>query len=1172
MKKIIKNLFYGLLVSAGALLASCSTTDEVMDTIPYNRVLTPQKFSASIVSSSGTDVILSWNNVSNAEAYTLEIFEAVELEPNEDGKTVYSVNPADYEEAVPVYSNEELTGSDNPVTVGLDVDVTYFARVRGTSTKVDNSGWVYLEKVFSTYPVRPALNPAVVTRTSSAVTIGWDYEESSWEDLSYLEVDTVIPVDGVEPMELSFTDEEKSNQTKTVEGLDSATEYKFTLIFGKGGQRGTVTAWTRPVYGAGIIEVSSPEAIVNAVKGATGKVELLVKYNDGADYNFAKVLNVPTDDNPDAVGPFSVACELYIYGEASDSGKKPVISNVAFELADGAALHLEDLALDGKKTIGATVGYVEKLAGNVAFVEFVNCEFYDYTKGLYSVADGQPVNVGALTLKGVYAHDINADGTVGGDFIDIRDGDYGDITLENSTFSFCARTFLRVSENKTKKVGNVLVANCTFNAVTATTGSGNNSGIFHFRYSGAQSDATKGKLEMPSFKLENCVFLNERHDKEGTSPYVRLTRDSNENIAPTCANNYYYNVGDAWFPTKSVNLSGEPFSQALAMADGGVILDADPCVNSEAGKLYLTNGVISANHVGDPRWWNAAEPKIERATELVTVTEPTVWDFTAKAKFDGEVLEQNTIIENIRIYAPAEILLGEGVAFPAAAKVDGQGRPTSSALGFRVSGVGSVKVTTLDGGYNATVTVVADGDRYTLPADGKEHTVVLGDLVGENDIYILAGSALTVISVEWSDNLTPDATKIVLATPKVSFAPANVIEGNEDMVDVVASWAAIENAYDYVVTFNNQTVETTETSYTIAAADVAALRVGDYEISVVARPVATSSKYSESEAGVAKFTVKEKPAAGAPVTLVWDFSTAEWQAAFEAQAPAAKGSNAGDWSVTLNGLTYTSGSGNGKWDASGFIQPNGAGNPDDSKLSRVFSFNAPANGTLKVTAATASSGNARAVNVKDAKETQTQDVDAKEDLIFDVVAGDVRIYPGGGIRFYKFEFTYIDPNAVAAEPVVWNFAEVSWLADFMETIKLTNDRDFNYDTGEGLFLINGGGGGIKNNTAGDGFIDTNGSNTKGPKQLRFEFEVPAGKWNVAVWAKKNSAGDAGTLQLGLGDWSDDASVAAAEQKINTPAELDWASFETVTVSEPTKVYIYAYYRTQFYGLKYEPAE
>lgn len=120
--------------------------------------------------------------------------------------------------------------------------------------------------------------------------------------------------------------------------------------------------------------------------------------------------------------------------------------------------------------------------------------------------------------------------------------------------------------------------------------------------------------------------------------------------------------------------------------------------------------------------------------------------------------------------------------------------------------------------------------------------------------------------------LTVNDTK--LATPVVKLDPAKVTVGEQK--EVVASWDAVEGAASYAVTFNNGTSETVNTiSHTIAAAEVAALAVGEYTISVVATPADASAQASDP--GTAKLTVAEA-STGSGTALAWgaDDFTAVW--------------------------------------------------------------------------------------------------------------------------------------------------------------------------------------------------------------------------------------------------------------------------------------------------------
>lgn len=147
------------------------------------------------------------------------------------------------------------------------------------------------------------------------------------------------------------------------------------------------------------------------------------------------------------------------------------------------------------------------------------------------------------------------------------------------------------------------------------------------------------------------------------------------------------------------------------------------------------------------------------------------------------------------------------------------------------------------------------------------------------------------------------------------------------------------------------------------------------------------------------------------ISKTWDFSDSAWDSQFSA-ASSARGSNQSSWSVTYDGLTYTSGTKNGKWDwlstepnANRYIQPNGSG----SATERVFSFTASVAGTLTVYVANPSDpGTGRVVQVKvgtasavSSTEVVYPDIQTKE---FEIEAGEVKIYPNAGLRFFKFTF------------------------------------------------------------------------------------------------------------------------------------------------------------------------
>lgn len=1157
MKKIFRTLMFGLLLCAGVVFTSCSNDpDAPMDNIPYERVLTPLNFTAEVVASKGTDITFSWSSMENADGYVLQIFASEDdlVAPN-------------YDEEVP-YAEFEVAADNIPYTVeGLEVDKTFWARLRATSNTIGDSKWAELEESVSTSAVRDALDPFVVERTESSITIAWT-DAADKMDLTSVRVEKVTPAEGDEDVLIALTDDQKSAAQAVIEGLEACVNYKFTLLFGKSGSRGVVTAWTRPST-AGFNTVNTVEAIYNAINGTIGDVKLLVEYSETA-YDFSALIGE---------GGLSINCNPYIIGETTEDGKMPQFVQFGLSLgADVTSVRLEDIYVDGNGVIGH---FINNEAAKLSSLEFVNSELTNSTKGIIYTSDKNAVDavgIEKFLISGCYMHDINATGSVGGDFIDLRSGSYPDIEVVNSTFYACARTFLRTDKSDPAKVAlnKVNVKNCTFNYVVATNTSSNNQGLLYV-------GTTTGVQE---FNLSNCVLLNMYNDAEGTDAgkgWVRIARNSKDSYAPVCSANIYYNLGVDFFTPAAYQMgTTTACDETYCLAEGGMILTDDPCVNSEAGKLYLTNGIIAANRAGDPRWWDATEPVVVRATELEVVTEPRVWDFTEKTIFQTESVAGNTIIDNIKIYGPAEIKMNEGITFTEAG-VMGESRPESGALHFKAEGYGAVVISTVDGGYNASIQVIAGEDRYTVQADGVDHKVLFGDLVGVNDIYVLAGSNVTVTKVEWTQDLTPDATAEALKTPVVAFDTTSVDEGTE--LAVTASWAAVENAATYSVTFRGVTTEQTETSLLLDAATVAAMPVGEYEISVVAKPVETSSKYLASEAGVATFKVK-KVVVGGEVTLTWDFSSSAWTPLItEIAALGSAGST--DLDVTIDGLNVVAGGKNVRATVASdskpaFFQPNGGG----STTQRVFKFEAPASGTLAVkVSGTGSEDLSRLVNVKvgDAEPMQAAGGYVDPTIItFDVEVSaptTVYVYPSAGLRFYSLEYTYV--AAATPEPLFWGAEDFDALwnnafagntgnidAAALATATQISGMTINADgwTYNDLEFILGGGKfkfGQNNNSEGVKAtrVQFGGSGNKGKQAL--VFEAPAAG---TLYVEVVSSGDASRT---IGVQIDDNAVMelATPDKTQPAAILEFDCSDAVAGS---KIYIFSTNSgNNLFSIKYE---
>lgn len=1087
MKKIFRNI---ALFAATAMAAVGCAPDqgEIIDTIELNRALTPLEFKANVIATKGTDVEFSWEVMDGVEKYELQLFAAAE---DAEGNTI----APDYDNVEPIATNLVLPEEVPFVVKNLTVDSDFYARVRSHKTNLEPSKWAALEEDFSTFAVRSSLNPKVTERGVDYIVVSWDAAEDKG-DLTTLRV---APVRDGEEVVIELTSADKSACTKRVEGLTACTDYRFELVFGKSGSRGYTTGWTRPsTEGTNLVDAA--DQIINALTGTVGPVKLRLAYNDGVPYDLSSL--------------GAIQCEPYFIGETTSDGKKPVISGMQVT-STGAVFHMEDLYFDGAGKISLLQN--DAPADAPATIEFINCEITGYERSLY--VSNSTGSTEKFLLDGVYLHDINPEGASGGDLIDFRKGTHKDIRIQNSTFYDSGRTFMRLFNGKDLQIEKVNIVNCTFNMVVSTKTSSNNQGIVGWK--------TESATNATEFNITKCVFLNQFHDAEdkadASKAWVRLTRNSSDSHAPVCSGNYYYNVGAAWFVSAATTLTGAAFDEAAALADGGKILTEDPCVNSLANKLYLnTTSDISEKKVGDPRWWNAQQPVIVRATELTLVTEPYIWDFTTKSKFDTETLEKATIIDNVRIYGtaevPAEVVMGEGVKFSKGAMVNAEGEPEYSAVGVLTEGYGAIVVTAQGENGIETMQVLAGGDRYTILADGEPHKVVLGDLAGENNIYVLASSAVTLTKVEWTKDITPDQTVFPLAKPAINLSANSLDEGTAEAVTV--SWDAVENADRYVLTGLGQTLtfySTDALSLTVPAEQVAVMPVGEYEITLTAYPVETSTKYSVSETATATFKIK-KVVLGGEVTLTWDFASEAWRNTLVSIGT----SDNTTVDVTVDGLRVLAGG--QKMKASDttneqyYIQMGGKA-AEPYGTNRSFIFTAPASGTLKVWSSNTGSSEdlTRLVNAMngangagDATTIQSNPggSPSNADLTvstfdIDVTKGnEVYIFPtGNGLRFYKIEYTYV--QAAPKAHYVWDFASEAWIAKLVE-IGTSNNSNVDI-TVDGLSVLSGGGT-IKasDTTAGQYYIQPGGKGNA--NQRYFKFTAP-GSGTLKVWSS-NTGGSA----------------------------------------------------------------
>lgn len=829
MKSIFRKWMSGLLLIATAGLGGCSDDpDGINDELVLDRALMPLNVMGSVLTT-GNQIRLTWD-VRTTDTYEVVVY-------SDEGLTQK------------VTTLSDIQPTDLPVTFDLKVEVDYYATVQAFSSNERTApSKVAIVGPMTTYAIMSPLNPVVTARTSESVTLTWDQDDF----VSHL-LATPVAATAEEPVRLDLSEDQIAQAEATISGLKPSTEYFITVCYNSA-VRGGQDVWTRPDT-KGASEAATAEELLRLV--ADGATQILLT-NTETPYDVT-----PPSEPAGSTNALSTALtqDLAIYGQASTEGKKPTVIGLAAKLGVGNAaysFHLEDLVLNGNG--GGSVVAIELANVKIENLTVKNCEVYNYTKGVIAETLDQAdngIDVQKMTFDGLYMHDIAGDG---GDVIDFRFGTYHEVSVVNSTFYNGGRGFIFMQRGTIP--GKVTVSNNTISNFSLAT---NRKGLICLRATG---------LTTENFTVSNNLILNEYLASKDFS-FISNYSDA---IVPTLSANYFFNYYDnadkkeGFFYASNLGLTPE-----LILVNGSKVLSEDPCEASERGKFYLVNNEIASVRVGDPRWWNAVAPVIPEQTELNAITEATAWNFADPETFEAQTIDRNRILGNLQFLvndaeAPMAITGNGTISFSAASTFSPVDEPTNNALAFKVSVPGSVLITPSDAGYNKHMELIVNGSRYALPADGSQSKFGFGDIQGETMIYICSCSPVELEALEWSLEVVSGGEPKVLETPVFTTTELPSLDQGTSQA-VTVSWNAVPNAAAYEVTFNGKTQTVETPTYEISASTVAALKAGNYTVTVVAKAAEGSLNWTDSEA--ASLTMRINEVLTTITTAhTWDFSDA----------------------------------------------------------------------------------------------------------------------------------------------------------------------------------------------------------------------------------------------------------------------------------------------------------
>lgn len=521
MNKISKFLI-GLFVIG--VTASCSSPMDEITELGINRNFAPVALTAKVVNK--TNVKLEWNK-SDAESYTIEVFYE---DPDFAG--------------TPILTISGLTNADIPFTVeGLEGETEYFFRVKAVGGNLSDSKWSTISATTDTeqifYPVDEENDV-----TESTITVRWPAGATATAIV-------VTPGD----KEFPVTADAIAAGEFTVTGLDAETEYTIKLMNGTK-TRGTVKAKTAIDLGGAI-----------HVKAGADLKALLDAAVDGDVFAFDpgtySILN-------EEEKPTTYEITKKISFKSVRSYDRAIIK-AGFILATGAEFSMNQIVLDGDKTVGNAISYAGTAKGTECKLTIEDCEVTGFKTTL--ITDAKADIVGYITINNSLIHDM----PLGNRCIDFQGGAIAELIITNSTIYNVSGSdsFMR-NDDKGTYTGTLYVKidHCTLDGLNFT-----GKGILYLR-KGGNGAKTGGNQ---SITFTNNVVSNSTGVFCNFTPYVE----------PTFENNNYFNAPNLVQSTAT--------ESAKYFDNAGTAYDPQ---YADYTKFDFTVGSddVKALKIGDPRW------------------------------------------------------------------------------------------------------------------------------------------------------------------------------------------------------------------------------------------------------------------------------------------------------------------------------------------------------------------------------------------------------------------------------------------------------------------------------------------------------------------------------------------------------------------------------------------
>ena len=846
-----------------SLAAGCvEQIPPVIEDLELSSVLTPSEAYASVSATDGNTVTFTWTNSNAATEYLLQIYQFSadkEIQPAL-GEITEEMLSGMVPEEVTVTPAE--SGTSTSASLELEREFSYYARVRAQNPELSPSKWAVFPYPIDTYSVMDPVEAVnLVERTSNSITVSWMLAADDTDGITEIRVspnpDNSDEAYKVYPVEAGATQ-------CVVDHLKPSTRYTVAVHY-KSANRGEVKAWTRPELGSAI-SVSDTGAFRQALREAAdaeSPIQISVAYNGGVPYDMGKmdvvgpveVYGEQTLDgaSPVVLGYFEMAVPgtTYNYTDCTDP-QNPVPGSVE-DILGATLLKVEALSLDGNGyEYGSLISFGAAFpAESVVEVSVKNNEITGYQKGLFSIDNAsKTVNFGEIRFESNIISDIQGSG---GDGFDIRsENSISSIVFRNNTITDGLRTFFRLDAGT---IGSFEFSHNTVNNLCF--GTSNNDGLF--KVVATVTDA---------FFLKDNLFLNNNNSESNTVLFSSKTTS----LPTDVSGNFFYNNSPKFFYAGgSGERAHKEFLQADAIADGGAMLNADPCYDSGKGIFNVTSQAVLAAEAGDPRWLEDYVPEPDKPLEPAVYG--AYWNLTDTDTFD-DVIDASCVRGNLKFIVKSNPInvTESGFEFTAEPTFDFNGVPDDCTVAFLVDGPGSVilsSVASESGSDNDHITVALgpeDGSSVEVHGAvyaGEEGAKIAFPNIQEGErhlVYLYGCDPIVMTQLSWVEDTNTGEAPVLETPTNLAFSDGNSTVDDTFEGDVTLTWDAVTYAGSYTVTVTGPDGAPTESSVTEPSFVLtpSTMTPGDYTITVQAIPAETDLSREPSEVSEpVTFTVKE---------------------------------------------------------------------------------------------------------------------------------------------------------------------------------------------------------------------------------------------------------------------------------------------------------------------------